>query len=72
MVSSSRARVCGRAQMTVAGEVYVGEWWDDKRHGRGRVTLGDGGTYVGTFARGVYDGIGIFRSKDGDEYDGEW
>ena len=58
--------------MTVAGELYVGEWWDDRRHGRGTVTIGDGGVFVGTFARGLYDGIGTFRAVSGDEYRGEW
>jgi hypothetical protein len=31
------------------GDVYEGQWHDGKRVGRGRLTFGKGGTFVGTF-----------------------
>lgn len=55
------------------GDRYDGEWTDDKMHGIGKYTFGDGGhVYNGSFKDGKEDGIGTLRFAFGDVYEGEW
>ena len=54
------------------GDVYVGEWRDDKRHGKGSDTFSSGHRYSGDFVDGKRHGQGAFTFPDGEMYVGEW
>ena len=55
------------------GNIYDGEYKDNKRHGKGVSTFKDGSKYEGKFKNGDYDGHGILYYKDGSkQYEGEW
>ena len=54
------------------GDVYVGEWEDDKRNGQGTYTYADGDVYTGNFKDGLSSGYGTCTYADGDKYVGEW
>ncbi len=55
------------------GDVYMGDWQDDQRHGFGIYRNKDGSMeYIGQFAYGVRSGWGLLRTKNGDEYVGQW
>ena len=48
------------------GDVYVGQWWDGKPHGRGKWFSGDGKDfYEGEFKDGKFHGIGRRVDSDG-------
>jgi hypothetical protein len=54
-------------------DIYVGEWSDDKKHGKGlfidntNITI-----YYGNFVEGFQNGFGIFISKDQSVFIGLW
>jgi hypothetical protein len=50
---------------------YVGEWMDDRWHGKGELVC-DVGTYDGEFSQGVFEGRGIMHWKDHRYYEGQW
>lgn len=58
------------------GNVYDGEWHEDKPDGHGTYTYACGDTYTGEWKQGKYHGKGHYVGSDrgggGDEYDGEW
>lgn len=54
------------------GNVYTGEWKDDKREGTCRLVYAAGGVYEGTYSQGQKDGHGTYTWEDGGFYDGEW
>jgi hypothetical protein len=54
------------------GDVYVGEWLDDKRHGQGSDTFASGHRYTGGFADGKRHGSGTYTFPNGERYVGEW
>ena len=56
--------------LCVSGSKYVGEWAEDKRHGRGTFNYTDGRKYVGEFKEGVRHGRGTFTGTDGQKYVG--
>jgi TonB family protein len=47
------------------GEMYVGDWLDDMKHGWGAHTRADGTKYVGQFQRSKRHGEGIHYSANG-------
>lgn len=56
---------------------YMGEWKDNKYHGKGTLELNDGTRYVGSWKDGKRHGMGTLwiRGPDGKlrkEYGGEW
>ena len=53
------------------GEVYAGEWKDDKKHGQGTHTWADGEKYVGEYKDGKKHGQGTYTWADGNKYVGE-
>ena len=57
-----------------AGDKYVGEFKDDKKHGQGTYTFADGTKYVGEFKDDKYHGQGTytFADADGEQYVGEF
>jgi hypothetical protein len=59
------------------GDIYVGEWKNNNRHGQGTYYyLADnnnkGDIYVGQYQAGKYTGKGMYTFKDGEKYIGEW
>eukprot|EP00440_Ansanella_granifera_P017550 gb/GFBE01019064.1/.p1 GENE.gb/GFBE01019064.1/~~gb/GFBE01019064.1/.p1 ORF type:complete len:134 (+),score=13.99 gb/GFBE01019064.1/:1-402(+) len=59
--------------MTYAsGQMYVGEWLEDKRHGQGCCQYSDGSHFKGAWRCGKRDGQGCCVYADGSCYDGPW
>lgn len=56
----------------VTGEVYVGDFLDNRRHGDGVLTYSDGTKYVGKFINHKRDGEGEYTDSEGNHYKGEW
>ena len=54
------------------GDVYVGEFRDGLRNGRGTYTHANGAVYVGEFRDGYLNGQGTLTFPDGDVYVGEF
>ena len=54
------------------GEIYAGEWKDDKRHGQGTFIWADGEKYVGEYKDGKRTGKGTYTYASGDKYVGEY
>ena len=59
------------------GDIYVGEYKDNNRHGQGNYYyLADnnnkGDIYVGQYQAGKLSGKGTYTFKDGEKYKGEW
>ena len=54
------------------GNVYEGEWRDDKRHGHGKCTFSTGDVYEGEWKDGKKHGRGKYTYSTGDVYEGEW
>jgi len=55
-----------------ATEVYDGEWENDKMHGFGAYSYGDGSTYEGYWIDGRRHNYGQLRYANGNEYKGEF
>lgn len=51
---------------------YVGDYFDNMRHGQGMMVYPDGSRYKGTFIEGQRSGLGLFLYSNMDTYDGEW
>ena len=51
---------------------YVGEFKDDKLHGKGTLTWVNGDISTGNFIDGEQEGFGKKIFKSGDEYTGEF
>ena len=47
------------------GDVYDGEWKDDKKHGKGIRRWADGDVYDGEYKDGKRHGKGIYRNAEG-------
>ena len=54
------------------GREYVGEFRNDLRHGRGRLSNSDGGKYVGEFGQDKLNGQGVYTWSDGRRFVGEF
>ena len=54
------------------GEVYEGEWRDDKNHGKGLRKLANGNVYDGDFEEDRYHGVGTYTWADGIIYTGTY
>lgn len=53
------------------GDVYDGEWKDDKMHGKGERRYANGEVYDGEWKDDERNGKGVLRWTNGDVYDGE-
>lgn len=51
---------------------YVGEFKDDKKHGRGVIVYPDGKRYAGGFKSDLRDGPGVYTGPDGNSWTGEF
>jgi hypothetical protein len=56
----------------VAGEIYDGDWKDNRRQGEGVLRLADGTVYRGHFENHKRNGHGEYAWSDGRSYVGEW
>jgi len=56
------------------GEIYEGEWKDNKPNGTGKMTLPNGAIYEGEFVSGEVDEtkLGKYTFTNGQIYEGEW
>jgi len=54
------------------GDVYEGEFKNDKRHGEGKYTFADGDVYEGNWKDGKRHGEGKMTYADGSVYEGNW
>jgi hypothetical protein len=54
------------------GDIYEGEWKNDKMNGQGKFTFTNGDVYDGEWKNGLKSGKGKFTFTNGDVYDGEW
>jgi hypothetical protein len=54
------------------GDVYLGAWKDNKRHGKGTFTFASGAVYEGNYLMNKKCGRGTYRYANGNVYEGEW
>ena len=54
------------------GEIYSGNWKNDRIEGEGTFIYSDGRKYKGNFKNDVKDGYGEYYWPDGDIYKGFW
>ncbi|KAJ9595979.1 hypothetical protein L9F63_012800 [Diploptera punctata] len=52
--------------------IYVGDWWNGKKHGQGRYHYADGSCFDGEWKNGKRNGKGECFFADGSYYFGEW
>ena len=52
------------------GDIYEGDWKNDKREGKGIMFKKNGDIYEGEWKNGLYEGKGIMYWSDGDKYEG--
>ena len=55
------------------GDIYNGEWINDKKQGKGEITIARSGDhYIGEFQNNYFHGNGKMTFKNGEIYEGEW
>ena len=54
------------------GDMYAGDWRNDKRHGKGKSKYTDGEEYDGEWYEDHKHGKGTFKSSSGNILVGEW
>jgi hypothetical protein len=47
----------------------LGQWKDDKKHGKGKIDFASGDTYTGDWIDGDRTGQGIYIFANGDRYE---
>lgn len=52
--------------------IYIGQWFMQKRNGRGQLIYPDGSVYEGYWLNDTREGYGRFTDVSGDVYEGEW
>jgi hypothetical protein len=63
----------GKGKMTYAnGDVYVGEFINNKRQGIGKMTYKNGAVYEGNWMDDNRQGKGQYTWADGDVFEGDW
>ncbi|AJF97571.1 Morn repeat protein [Pandoravirus inopinatum] len=55
-----------------SGDIYWGEWRDDKRNGHGSMIYVGGNRYEGEWRDGMTNGHGAVTYADGNRYEGNW
>jgi hypothetical protein len=61
-----------RPRMDVDGGFYTGQWYDDYRHGVGKLEKSGVGVYQGQLRYNEAFGNGRFTKLSGDVYEGQW
>jgi hypothetical protein len=56
----------------IVGDVYEGEYVNEKKHGKGKYTSANGDVYEGDFVEGKKCGQGVFTYSSGNVYSGEY
>lgn len=51
---------------------YIGDWRDNKRHGKGKFIWSDGSYYEGDWENDLKHGRGVLELSNGFKYDGSW
>ena len=54
------------------GDIYEGDYKNNKREGKGIMYFDDGDTYEGDYKNDKADGKGIYYYNDGERYEGDW
>lgn len=54
------------------GDIYEGNYVNEKKEGQGTYTIKDGDVYTGQFANGKFDGQGTYTYKSGNVYTGQF
>ena len=54
------------------GDVYIGNYRLNKKHGKGRSLFNDGSKYEGNWSNNMFNGLGTFNWPNGDKYIGQW
>ena len=54
------------------GDLYEGEWKNNKKHGAGRYKFSNGDVYEGEFKAGFKHGKGVYRYSNGERYEGDF
>lgn len=64
----------GQGTLTNANGIYSGPFVNDKPEGQGTMKYADGSVYVGSWKRGIREGVGTFTAASGFalKYEGEW
>ena len=70
---SSDGVLNGRGKLTwPSGDVYEGNWIDDKMNGRGKLVYSNGDTYDGDFLNDKRHGLGKYTCSGGEVFNGLW
>jgi hypothetical protein len=60
-------------EIAANGYKYEGEWWDDLRHGQGKLTSPNGDVYEGAMFNSTRHGFGVeVQTLAGVRYEGQW
>lgn len=59
-------------ESAASGNVYIGEWKNNKASGNGSMAYRSGSKYVGKYKNGKRHGNGVYNYKDGTAYNGNW
>lgn len=70
--ANARWHACQGRYVWPNGDAYLGEWRDDKRHGKGSDTYASGDRYTGDFFDGQRHGQGTYTFPNGESYVGDW
>lgn len=54
------------------GEIYIGEFVNEMRYGRGHYHMKDSSVYVGNFEYDLFEGKGLLKFPDENSYDGDF
>ncbi|XP_029311772.1 radial spoke head 1 homolog isoform X2 [Cottoperca gobio] len=54
------------------GARYVGDYYQNMKHGQGTFSYPDGSKYEGSWVEDLRQGHGFYTYPNGDTYDGEW
>ncbi|MFZ5603260.1 MAG: MORN repeat-containing protein [Pseudomonadota bacterium] len=68
----SQTMASGQSWRYSNGDVYQGEWRNNRPHGQGRYQRMNGDDYTGLFHNGRFQGEGVCKFGNGDTYKGNW
>jgi len=63
-LSSKNETRSHRTSYSTADSIYIGNYVNKKRSGKGKLILADQSYYEGNFKNGEFDGIGFYRTKN--------